>query len=279
MTQLNIYSFYDYREFLKTYLHWQNENNPLFSHRWFTQKAGYRSTGLYLDIVQSKSNLTVNMASKFAKAMKLSEREHEYLVLLILYDTCKNDAAKEQYLEEIKRFVPTKYTQLKDHHRRYYENWYYSAIREALCILDIGDNSADLARYLKPNITGAQVDEALETLKELDLIEQDDDGFWKARNNCLSAGAEIGTESIRTYHHNMITLARESITRFTPDKRYVTSQSLAISQNKYTELLTKIKAIYMELFDSVGEDTDEQFVYQFNIQFFPLTESVIRSDG
>ncbi|MGL1934123.1 MAG: TIGR02147 family protein [Fibrobacterales bacterium] len=278
MTHTNIYSFHDYREFLKAYLDCQKATNPLFSHRWFTQKAGYRSTGLFLDIVQNKSNLTVNMASKFAKAMKLSEREHEYLVLLILYDSCKNDTAKEQYLEEITRFVPTKYTQLKEHHRRYYENWYYSAIREALCILDIDENSKELARFLKPNITDAQVDEALETLRELDLIEQNDDGFWKARNNCLSAGAEIGTESIRTYHHNMITLARESITRFTPDKRYVTSQSLAISKNKYTELLNKIKTIYMELFDSVGDDTDEQFVYQFNIQFFPLTESVTLSD-
>ncbi len=272
MALLNIYSFHEYREFLKAYLNWQKEHNPVFSHRWFTQKAGYRSTGLYLDILNGKSNLTVNMASKFAKAMKLSEREHEYLVLMILYNSCKNKTAKEQYLGEMKRFVPTKYTQLKEHQKRYYENWYYSAIREALCIVDIADDSSSLARFLKPNITVPEVEEALETLRELDLIEQNDNGYWKVRNACLSAGAEIGPQSIRTYHHNMISLAQQSITRFPPEKRYVTSQSLAISQKKYLELLTKIKSIYMELFDSVEEDSNEQYVYQFNIQFFPLTE-------
>ena len=51
---INLYDYFNYRDFLADYYVAAKDRDKNFSYRYFAMKAGYNSSGLYSSIVQSK---------------------------------------------------------------------------------------------------------------------------------------------------------------------------------------------------------------------------------
>ncbi len=269
--KINIFEYIDYRLYLKDYFELQKKNNPAFSHRYFMQKAGYKSVGLYSGIVNGSTNLSFKFIPKFAYAIKLNKHEQEYLKLLVLYDNADTAELKEERLNTIQAFIPKQHVWLKTYQKRYYKNWYTAAIREALCIVNIDENYEDMARFIRPTITRDEVEESIDILHHLGLIERDDDGFWKACDSVILAGGDVGKKVIQDYQASMIRMSEKALYAIPKEKRNITSRTFGLSVVKYQEFIEEIQKLYRAMSDGVETDSDETCVYQFNLQFFPLT--------
>ena len=69
---MNVFAYYNYRKYLQDYYENRKSIYRYFSYRSFAKKAGYTSSGLYLDLVKGRKSLTPQMVPKFIAALGLS---------------------------------------------------------------------------------------------------------------------------------------------------------------------------------------------------------------
>lgn len=55
---MNVFAYYNYRKYLQDYYEYRKSVQRYFSYRVFAKRAGYTSSGLYLDLVKGRKSLT-----------------------------------------------------------------------------------------------------------------------------------------------------------------------------------------------------------------------------
>jgi uncharacterized protein (TIGR02147 family) len=79
----SIYGYANYRAFLKDFYYEKKRNNPYYSYRLFSMKAGFRAPNLLKLVMDGDRNLTRNSLAKFVRALKLGEHEAQYFETLV----------------------------------------------------------------------------------------------------------------------------------------------------------------------------------------------------
>src|SRR5882672_3467739 len=91
----SVFDYFDYRRCLDDFYRYRKSLNSRFSHRSFALKAGYKSSGLFIQLVKGKLNLTRKMLPGFVKAMGLDETQGEYFGLMIQFTHAQNAVARQ----------------------------------------------------------------------------------------------------------------------------------------------------------------------------------------
>ncbi|MGL1933875.1 MAG: TIGR02147 family protein [Fibrobacterales bacterium] len=277
MKSISIYNYFDYRKYLDDYYKTEKAAKPYFSYRYFMKKAGFNSSGSYSRIVDGTVNMTQRLIPKYAKGLALSEKETEYLELMVLYDRGKTVEAKQQIFDQMVPYLPNKTKRLKNDQRDYYSHWFNVVIRESLSIVNIGDdNHGDMAYYLEPQVRTSEVKSAIRTLSNLGLIAKNADGFWKACDSGVMSGSEIGPLHIHNFQFQMMDLAKESLGRFVRGQRSVSTKTFSVSNNAFEEIKKKIAKVHKEIEEIIIADENEGRVYEMNLQLFPVTKEMKR---
>lgn len=271
---MNIFGYYNYRKYLQDYYEYRKSCHKYFSYRTFAQKAGYTSSGLYLDLVKGRKALTPTLIPKFCKALDLNEREVRYFSLMVDFTHASTWETKQAIFEQMSEMLPRSLKTLSRNQREYFNNWYFVAVREALGVLDISDNYSDLAFFLNPRITIPQARQAILLLSSLQLIESNAQGFWKPTNKTISSGREIDPLLIHQFQKQMIDLSKESLDRFSRERRNVSCTTMSVSAMGLERIIHKIDAFRREIIDIVRSDESETQICQLNVQFFPLSKEL-----
>jgi len=82
----SVFAFQNFREYLYQFYMWKKSMNSSFSYRVFANKLGKKSEGFIRHIINGKRNLTLIMASKFARYCELSPEETRYFISLTKRD-------------------------------------------------------------------------------------------------------------------------------------------------------------------------------------------------
>ena len=88
----------------------------------------------------------------------------------------------------------------------------------------------------------------------------------------ITTAREVQSLAISNFHRQMIQRASESIERTQPEKRDVSSLTLALSKEKFTEAKRRIQEFRRELNVLLSEEGKSEAVYQVNFQIFNLSE-------
>src|SRR3989339_699573 len=165
----------------------QKAATPAFSYRYFAQKAGYNSSGMYKDIVRGRTNIQPSFIAKLSKAMRHGRREEEYFENMVLFNQAKGVDEKKKYFERMMRFYNSKAYLVDSSQYEFYSKWYYSAIRDLLEVIDIKDDYQKLARSLNPTIRPEQSKKAIDILLELGMIKKNarKRGLWGEKKKIL----------------------------------------------------------------------------------------------
>lgn len=280
---INLYDYFDYRDFLADYYVARKARDKNFSYRYFAMKAGYNSSGLYSSVVQSKVSLTEKTIPKFTKALQLSDIEEDYFRLMVDFTHALTSKAKQEIFDEMLPFLPKKVQKLKDNQREYYSKWYHTAIVLALDFISVKEGSkkdmTELAKSLNPPILYKEAKSSIQLLKELDLIKVDEEGKFEADFTSIKgSGGDIGDMTIHQYQAHMMDMAKESLSRFSKVRRRVRSTSMSVSEEGRDRILSKIEDFQKDIREIVRSDKNESQVYHFNVQFFPLSDKVLREE-
>jgi uncharacterized protein (TIGR02147 family) len=268
---MNIYEYLDYRLFIKDYCEERIKENPHFSYRYISTKAGIKSSGYLSMIAKGERSLTDTLARKLARVFNLNKREAAYFLSLVHLNQAKSVEERGVFYREILTYQnnPVK-TILKDSYELY-DKWYYSAIREIVEIYPVYDNFTEISKLLKPSVKPIEVEKAIEVLARLQLIHKGTDGFYRRSDEVISSGKTPYTYIIQQFQIQLLDLAKGAYDRFEKDDRELSAITMSIDQSTYQLMKERLASCRMELLELARNVKNPTRVYQLNMQLHPLS--------
>lgn len=270
---MNVFAYYNYRKYLQDYYEYRKSVQRYFSYRSFAKRAGYTSSGFYLDLVKGRKSLTPQMVPKFIHALGLSEKEGRYFSLMVDFTHAETPESKQVIFEQMSALLPRTTKALSRQQIEYYHEWYYVAVREALSVVNVSDNYQDLALFLNPRISVPQAKQAIHLLSDLGLIEKEN-GFWRSVNKTITSGREIPPFVVHGFQKKMMDLGKAAVEHYSTERRNISCTTMSVSPLGLERIIHKIDTFRKEVVDIVRSDDHETMICELNIQFFPLSKEL-----
>ncbi len=271
----NMFSYLDYRKLLNDIFVALKLENKNYSHRYFAQKAGFKTSSFLKLLIDGKRNLTEDSINKISKGFNFTDEERNYFKLLVYYNQSQNIDDKNSYYQKMintKGFVKT--YKLSREQYEYFSKWYHCVIRE-LCIMKNGKlKPEDMAKALEPKVTVYEVKESLKLLESLELIKKNSAGKYIQTSDFISTGLEVDFCLIANHHKEMIRNALLSLNNFKANERDITSVTFSLSKEKYSLIKEKIKNLRKDIIKLSCDEKNADTVYQINFQLFPLIKNL-----
>jgi uncharacterized protein (TIGR02147 family) len=273
---VSVFQFLDAREFLQQIYAQEKRRNPAISHRFIARAMNARSSSFFKDVLTGRIRLSPSRARGFSKLFKLDAREAEYFDHLVLYTQAETHEEKKQWLKKlVKELPPGSRTLLKSFQMEYFKKWYYAAVREMLAVHDFGGDIERLAPALRPAIKPSEARNAINLLLRLKLIRKTPQGYRKM-DNVVSSGYDTDPALMRGVIADNLELARMALDAYPAKTRPFSYLTLSVSESSFGRIRDKIRVFRKEMLELAGEDEPADRLYQMNLQFFPLSETVRR---
>lgn len=270
----SLYTYIDYRAFLRDYYAAEKESKAYFSYRYFARRAGINAPILLKMVTDGKRNLGRGTIEKFIKGLGLRDKEAVFFRNLVLFNQAKTALEKQEHyrvLREMVRQVPQRI--VEEDHFEYYDKWYFSAIREGVCLHDYGDRWEEIARSVHPPITATQARDAVQWLVRSGFLGRKAGGGYRQIDVAIATRPEVRSMAVRNFNRTMIRFAERSLDEIPVDQRYAAGMTIGLSREAYHMLLAEIESFKDRIVNLVDGVTDADRVYQVNIQAYPVMRS------
>lgn len=270
----NIYTYLDFRAYLKDYYVWAKSERRGFSYRRFSQLAGLSSSNFLKLVIDGKRNIGDNSLEGISNALKLNEMQARFFEDLVEFGQAKTPTAAARVYKRLSKYRErNKVHTLEGGLYDYFTHWFYPAIRELAARDDFTDDPVWLSKQLLPSISPAEAKRAFEVLEELKLLQRDKEGSFQRGETSVTTGSEVQRRAIIGYHHQMLERSGASIQIVPQEEREISAMTVCISANRFAEIKQRLQQFRDEILDYCDTDTDPERVYQLNIQFFPLSRA------
>jgi len=134
--KISVFSYLDYRQFLKDKLFEKKREFPKFSNQFFVQKIGLKSRNFLPLVLKGERNISNATVLKIARALNFSKKELEYFETLVQFNQGKTFLEKKHAVEKLKRISIAKLPLriIPIHHYEFYSKWFHAAIWSLLDI-------------------------------------------------------------------------------------------------------------------------------------------------
>lgn len=268
-----IFSYIDYRLFLRDYYEEQKKTSRFFSYRYFAQKADINSPNFLKQVIESKRNLTPLTINKFIPALKFNEKEAQFFRHLVLFNQAKTAQEKqEHYVVMLSMMQTVKEQRLNALQHEYYNHWFVPVIRELACLVDFKGDYKKLAEALVPAISVSEARFAVGLLKKLCMIEQLPNGTYKQTAAAIISDSSVARMAVRSFNREMLKKAELSLDNTPVEERQIFGVTIGISDACYDVLVAEMVAFRDRIVSIVNSDINSNSVYQMHLQLFPLSK-------
>lgn len=269
----NLFTYLDYRKFLKdTFEEFKNTKRG-FSHRSFARMADFSSSNYILLVMQGKRNLSGDGILKVARALKLKRAEAEFFEFLVRFNQAASDSERNFYYARISANRQYASAHMLEREQfDYYSKWYIPAIREMVLLKDFKEDPEWIARRLGSAITSKDAKSALELLLRIGLLVRNESGRLVQNEAHIASGDEVASLAMTNFQREMIERAAVSIEKTPEGKREIGSITFAVSKEKFAEAKRMMRDFRSRLAGFLTDEAAADAVYQFNFQFFNLSE-------
>lgn len=274
----SIFTYTNYREYLKAAFAEKKKTDKKFSHRQFTKKLGLVTSNFMLLVMQGKRNLNPGLCFKVAEVFKLTHREALYLENMVNLAQAKNNNEKNVYLKRMMALRKNlKISKIDEWQYEYYSNWYNPVIRELICSPNFKGDLIQLSRRLIPSISLTQVKKSVELLLKLKMIKKENGAFIQT-SEFISTGPEVNSVAVANFHLAMGRLALDALEHVPKTERNMTASTVFISQNTYEIIKERIEELRQEILTFADADKNADRVYQANFQLFPVSRKEMENE-
>lgn len=278
MEQNSIFTFTDYRTFLKTHLDQKREENSNWSLGVWTQKMGLTSKSTLAMVLTGKRHPGNKLKKKLSEYFNFTKKEYEYFSDLIRLQKSENDTRLSVLImENMGKISPNgNFRLLNDEEFSAISRWHYYAIREMVHLEDFNEEPAWIQERLNFKITRNEITKTINDLLSLNLLKRAQGNRLQQTDGKISSTSGIASEAIKRNHEQNIDHAREAVRKIDVENRYMSGITLTIKEEnmaKAKELIEQFEDKFIELM----EEKPGNSTVQLNIQLFPLTK--INSEG
>ena len=269
---ITVFDYTDFRKFLRDKFAEQKSRDLHFTYRFLAAKAGFKSAGFFTQVLQGKTNLSVNMTGRLASALGLSKREERFFAWMVRFNQASSHDDKKAFFIRMTVFKRARVRAVDPQEYDFYDKWYYSAIRALLQFYPFdGIDYASLSRKVVPAIRPAEAQRAVSVLLRLGFISRDLKGIFHLTDKHLTTGPATESVIINNFVINTLDIAKDAFYNFPKEKRNFSALTLGVSDKGFQKILERSAAFRAELVDIARADADVDRVYQVNVQVFPLT--------
>lgn len=273
---ISIFNYQNSRQYLVDKVKNLQHQDPSLSIRVLAKRMGMKSHTLLLMLLQGKRPLRVKHAAALAKGFDLSSQERLYLQALIQFDSSEDVEEKQLcqlWLSDLHPAEPLKIRQIEEF--ELVSNWLHMAILALSDTHGFDPSAESIAKRFGSRATVGEVRSAMERLKNMKLIEFDEDGRFRPTHHRVTTADDVANAGARKYHRGVMGLADQALDAIPLERREFQGFSIAIPDEKVPLAKEMIRKFRSQFAQAMSGDSANQ-VYQMNIQFFQLTESPAR---
>jgi uncharacterized protein (TIGR02147 family) len=270
-SQINLFSYKDYRDFLADKIVERKQNKLNSSYRWLSSRAGFTSPNFIHLVITKKRHLSGDSIERVAEVFGLNKEQTKYFRSLVSFNKAKTPSEKEHYAAEIisqgvfKQAYPLSRDQFE-----YYSQWYHIPLREMFTLSNPATSAEELADTLVPGVSKSEVESALSLLLRLGLVEKSADKY-QVKEQSIETGENFSNYGVIGYHKKMIQLGAEALDRFPSSEREISSVTIGLSESNFQKVKEMIVDFRSKLMKISDEDQNREKIYQYNFQVFPLS--------
>jgi uncharacterized protein (TIGR02147 family) len=276
----DIFSYSDYKTFLKDFFEWKKSETKSFTHRTFSELCGFTSSSALLTIMDGSRSLTLMTGAQIADGLRFKKNIRDYFMLMVKFSLAANAADQKKILSQMDSFraknrpdliTPKQYDYLK--------SWLPPVLREMIVLKDFSYDS--IKSQLRFPIKAEQIQDAWNLLVDLGFISQSEDGKWVKKEATLATGNLLdntGLMSImRSYHLGALERAHDSVKNLPKEERNVSTTTLSFSEEGYKLAVERIARLRFELLEIAQKDQSPTNVYELSSCLYPMTKNLEQS--
>lgn len=265
---VDIFSYYDYRKFLRDSYEKLHELDERFSYRYIKSKTGV-DPGYLVKVFNGQKNLAENSIPSFAAILKLNKRQAEYFNYLVLFGRAKSDQEIRHYFEKLLSFTELNMRKIDAQAYEFYTKWYYTAIREILAYYPFSGDYDELAKLTVPKIKPTEAKKAIELLHKLGFIKLNKDGVYEQTTKFITTGEICRSIAVRAFQKDTIQLAKEALDTVPKEMRDISTVTISLSDQGFARVREKLKKFRHEIM-KIAKEEDPCAAYHLNLQLLPI---------
>lgn len=271
---VSVFSYLNYRDYLKDYYEFRKSKKSTFSHRFFAKMVGFSSSGFLKLVMEGKRNLTEDSIHKITKGLKLGKKEAQCFENLVYYNQAKSAQSRELYYDKLRELKPKgKLSPIEQAQFEYYDNPLNVLVREIVTLKDFEDDVAWIVKKVRLNTNVTQVKKALDILEKLGFLKRDEAGKLVQTESLLSTDPEVVSLAIYNYQMTMLDLAKEALVEVDAQFRDISSVTIPASLDCIEKVKQRLVEFREDIARYINENTEKaDAVYQINFQLFPMTK-------
>ncbi|MBK9293625.1 MAG: TIGR02147 family protein [Oligoflexia bacterium] len=272
MRDIDVFSYQDYREFLKDYYSQRRKRDKKFSIRFFARRAGLKSENYLKVVMDGSRSLTANNLPKFVKGLGLNTTQAEYFEALVRLNQAKDLMERQAHLQKIVHLKKKINVLTLSHDQmEFYAHWYNLIIFEMASQKNFNPDPEHISKCLKGKISAKQALDSLNMMLEKGILKRDESGKLIPVASQIASPGDVPREQIKKLQEVFLQQALEALHLQKDSEREIRSLTICLTEQQLPLFKEKIKEFQRELNTtfSTGEGGD---VYQFNMQFYKITK-------
>lgn len=267
-----VFEYLDYRSYMKDAYEERKSQSPFYSYRIMAESFGLFPSNVFR-ILHGDAHLPARCQNRALEVLGLTGRSAEYFQLLIAYARERSSRERSRILEKAMALRDVSRRELESRELEYFRHWWTPTLRSALDLTGGRAVSTELGAMLTPPVTGAQAQKTLDLLQELELVKKASSGRLLPSEAHLTAGGEAKARAVRAYQAQILSLARQSLERFSPDERDISTLTVSMDEAVFREVRELVRECRRQIQKSVETSGDPDRVMQLAFAFFPAAKS------
>ncbi|HVK60581.1 MAG TPA: TIGR02147 family protein [Bdellovibrionales bacterium] len=273
----------DFRLYLKDVYEFRRSTESTglrpYSYSTFSAAADIRSPNYLKLIIEGRRNISEDMITKFARALRLNRTDTEEFRALVRYGQANEPMDRNQFLKELSDLRSKRAFDAGEINRASWEKvpdwigWVLFAMSEQS---NASFDPASLQRLFRAKASVEDIRASLQKLIESgDLARNEQTGeIYKARD-LVESPQDLPVALIRKLQAELIYLGIESLFRDSPKDREFGAMTMALTEEEFQQTRFELRQLRKRLQKDISvkrKSSKADRVYQMNIQLFPLTD-------
>jgi uncharacterized protein (TIGR02147 family) len=269
----DIFNYIDFRKYLEDYYSSRKRVDKGFTHLHICNRLGQKNAKSYFNnVIKGRTNVTPTFVDRFISVLELKQEEAMYFRALVNYNQTTSPNEKEFFFDQLVRLNRTPHYVMDKNAYAYYSEWYHSAVRALLDIVDFKNDYKQLANKIFPPITLKQARDSIQLLKDLGIIAENDKGHLKPTDKVIVTGEFIKDAVVKQFQMKCLEHAKNVIANDGVKGHRNITLTVSASEKAYDRISARINQFKTEIRSIVHKDELPPVkVHNLNINFFPMS--------
>lgn len=268
-----LHKYRSYRDFMRDSYNYRKSLRSGFSYRRFSELSGVKSPNFLQQVIRGEKNMSEEVASGVAKALRLTTDEKIYFVALVRLENAKNSEQKEDAYRGLLKASKTLITkEIPSAQKQILNQWYYLVIREMAFAQDFRADGQWISEKLRGAISPEEASDALTILFKGGFLRPGANSACIPEDPVLDTGAVFDTVRVLRNHQQTLHLWSHLIDKINPEDREMGLLNIPISREKIPEFKKRILQFQDEIIGWIQDEKDPDQIVQLGTYLIPVTK-------